>query len=116
MQLGLRSSSAACGCHAKPHPGSTVCNSAQLRAVAWGAQAQAKQLAERTPGAAAPEVLRAGLATALQLCGVWLAEPGIARELHWYLGVPMLLEQMQRKLTQEYFVFSDGVKAQVVSP
>lgn len=119
VELASRCSSAACGClaHAKPHPWSTACDAAQLRAVAWGAQAQAKQaLAQRTPGVAAPEVLRAGLATALQLCNVWHAEHCVARELHWYSGVPTLYEQMQRKVAQEYIDLMASFKPQVIPP
>ena len=85
--------------------------------MAWGAQAQAKQaLAECTPGAAAPEVLRADLATALQLCGVWHTEHCVARELHWCSGVPTLYEQMQRKVAQEYIDLMASCLPQVIPP
>lgn len=62
-----------------------------------------------------PEARWAGLRKALQQCGKWHVEHRVASELHWYLGVPMLLEQMRRKLAQEVQPhLQAGVKAQVI--
>ena len=113
-----RCSSAACGrlAHAEPHLWSTGCTASQLRAVARGAQEQAKQaLAESAPGAAAmPEARRTGLGKALQHCLMWHMEHRVAGELHWYSCVPRLLEQMRRKLAQEVQPhLQAGVKARV---